>query len=475
MKTPAELLSLPARRSVRWLALRFLDDAHAAHRRLGGAADAEALHDFRVALRRLRSLLRAFREPLAGSVGAKDRRRVRDLARATGESRDLEVQAAWLRGVLPDLAEHERPGAGHLAAALEARRAEADRALHREVARRFPPERKRLAKRLSVYQAGVSLDGLAEGDPLSAALEPRVAEAGAELRARLAAVRGPEDQDEAHEARIAAKRLRYLLEPFEESILGARTVVRELKRLQDVLGDMHDAEVLLGAVAAAEREAAPPADAPEGAEEAAGRLLPGLEALSRRLHARRAEGWEAFAPAWLTEKAERFFGRLGRVREALRAHGRPRDVEIERKFLLRRMPSLPAGAVAREIEQGWLPGERLQERVRRVKGPEGEKWFRTVKLGTGATRLELEEETTREVFKRLWPLTKGKRVAKRRYTVPDGALAWEIDRFSGQRLVLAEVELPSEDHRVEIPAWLRPVLVREVTGEREYVNVNLAK
>ena len=64
---------------------------------------------------------------------------------------------------------------------------------------------------------------------------------------------------------------------------------------------------------------------------------------------------------------------------------------------------------------------------------------------------------------------------KRRYRIEDGGLTWEIDRFRGRRLVLAEVELPDEDTPVEPPAWLRRFVVRDVTDEPEFVNINLAK
>jgi hypothetical protein len=49
-------------------------------------------------------------------------------------------------------------------------------------------------------------------------------------------------------------------------------------------------------------------------------------------------------------------------------HGGP-PLEIERKYLLRALPRQLRGAAADEIDQGWLPGERLRERVRRVREP----------------------------------------------------------------------------------------------------------
>jgi CYTH domain-containing protein len=98
-----------------------------------------------------------------------------------------------------------------------------------------------------------------------------------------------------------------------------------------------------------------------------------------------------------------------------------------------------------------------------------------VKTGTGLVRVEIEEETTREVFEAMWPLTEGKRVHKQRHRVTDGDLAWEIDHFVDRDLTLAEVELPSADVQPVPPDWLQPYVVRDVTDEAAYVNYNLAQ
>jgi adenylate cyclase len=111
--------------------------------------------------------------------------------------------------------------------------------------------------------------------------------------------------------------------------------------------------------------------------------------------------------------------------------------------------------------------------VRRAGEPA--RYYRTVKVGSGLSRTELEEEADEATFRRLWPLTKGRRIRKLRFKVPEGDLTWEIDRFRGRRLVLAEVELPSEDTEIPIPDWLRDHIDRDVTGEDEYVNINLAR
>jgi CYTH domain-containing protein len=151
-------------------------------------------------------------------------------------------------------------------------------------------------------------------------------------------------------------------------------------------------------------------------------------------------------------------------------------VEIERKYLLRELPKFPRPSEVLEIDQGYLPGEKFVERLRRQQSrDETVRYFRSVKLGSGVVRMELEEETDRRTFDHLWQLTEGRRVRKRRYVVPQDDNLWEIDEFLDRPLVLAELELEHPDEKVNIPDWLKQVLVREVTDEREYTNRSLAR
>ena len=151
------------------------------------------------------------------------------------------------------------------------------------------------------------------------------------------------------------------------------------------------------------------------------------------------------------------------------------DVEIERKYLLHGLPPRVLGERVVDVEQGYLPGKKLVERLRRVRDAEGVRCYRTVKAGSGMRRIELEEEAPADLFDAMWPFTQGKRVLKRRYYVKDGDVTWEIDEFTDRELVLAEVELEREDQEVVMPEWLAPYLVREVTGEGTYQNSRLAK
>lgn len=464
MTTPLpSIASLPVRIGIRLLALRYLEDAESARRRLKSGRDEEALHDFRVALRRLRSCLRAYRPYFADTVRGRDRRAVRDLAAATGAARDLEVQLAWLeadRDLPPDAA----GGAGLLMARLRGARGPADRAALASV-HRFPALRAQLEPKLSRYCEEIDRRDPLRTLPCAAAAADLAGPALDELEAALGAVGSVEDGGAIHEARIAGKRVRYLFEPYAADVEGGSALLKRLRRFQDELGEMHDFDVLLGLI----REEAVLAH-PAGEDRAAG-----LAALEAHIEQARQATFEKIRGTWLEAGRSRLLGRARAFAGALRpASALLSDVEIERKYLLRSMPRLPDGAVMLRIDQGYLPGERLVERVRRVRGPSETKYYRTVKLGSGVRRIEVEEETDAGTFRALWRLTKGRRIAKRRYVVPDGDRKWEIDRFLGRKLVLAEVELPDEAAEVTPPRWLERRLVREVTGEPEYLNVNLA-
>jgi len=159
--------------------------------------------------------------------------------------------------------------------------------------------------------------------------------------------------------------------------------------------------------------------------------------------------------------------------------GAPR--EIERVWLLRGRPPIPAGAERWEIEQGYLPivpapDEAFPEgRIRRVRRDDGScRCFHTVKRGAGLVREEIEREIAEAEFLRLWPRTEGRRIRKTRHRIRDGGFVWELDEFHDLPLRMLEVELPSPEAEPEVPAALRPFLGREVTFDPRYRNFALA-
>lgn len=444
--------------------------------RLRDPGDRTALHNFRVAIRRLHSLLRAYRPWIGRAGGKKLRRRLRALTRKTGLSRDAEVQIDWLEKQRHDLERSERAGLNWLLQKVRARKRNHDRTTRKQLGRDFESLEESLRKRLGAVDE-------AESKRFREAFSGLLEIQADRFSKRLAGIAKADDYELIHKTRIEAKRLRYIVEPLCGLLPEARAVVREMKRVQDLLGRLHDNRVLESALQAAVEEAASEkahrlhALAIAGNKGALTReyrsdVQPGLVQLAIRARRERDALFATLDRQWIRNRRPE----LTSLVRTLRAVSLPGNtVEIERKYLLKMLPRSVRSAPADEIEQGWLPGERVRERLRRVKNGDGEQYCRTIKLGAGIQRVEIEEKTTAELFRALWPLTAGCRVHKRRYRVKEGALTWEIDQFLDQDLVLAEVELPDPATTVELPKWLEGLVVREVTEDPEFLNLHLAR
>ena len=144
------------------------------------------------------------------------------------------------------------------------------------------------------------------------------------------------------------------------------------------------------------------------------------------------------------------------------------STEIERKFLVDTEQWAPrdAGTVFR---QGYLSSH--PERVVRVR-LEGDRAKLTIKGPTrGVTRMEVEYDIPREDAERLLDVCERPLIEKTRHVEEHAGLTWEIDVFHGANagLVVAEVELMSEDQAVTKPAWA----TREVSDDPRYFNANL--
>ena len=143
--------------------------------------------------------------------------------------------------------------------------------------------------------------------------------------------------------------------------------------------------------------------------------------------------------------------------------------EIERKFLVRD-DSFRSLAQGTRYRQGYLNS--VKERVVRVRTID-DKGFLTIKgITTGATRAEYEYEIpVKEAEAMLDGLCEKPLIEKDRYKIAHKGLIWEVDEFFGenQELILAEVELESEDQPYDKPDWITD----EVTGDPKYFNSNL--
>ena len=146
--------------------------------------------------------------------------------------------------------------------------------------------------------------------------------------------------------------------------------------------------------------------------------------------------------------------------------------EIERKFLVTSNDFKTLAFTQNRIEQGYLNSNPERTVRVRIKGTKG---FLTIKgkgNETGTTRLEWEKEITVSEAELLLPLCEKGAIAKIRYEVNVGKHVYEVDVFSGENdgLVVAEIELTSEDEIFEKPEWLG----KEVTGDIRYYNAYLS-
>lgn len=240
------------RRQVKQLAAQ-LDGVRAAE-------DIEFVHRARVATRRLRAALQMFDGCFARKKVRRWRKAIRRTTVQLGEARDRDVQIEWLCGTLATLTAKECfPGISRILVLLERERDGLQRkvvqVVDRIVAQRVLREIRRATTR-------ILLDAGTESETVET--PAACARTGKHIRRQLDAMLqhqgslgDPNDRQQHHAMRIAAKRLRYTLEiarpvypgKLEEALEAAKTV-------QSLLGDVHDCDVWLedlDAFAAGER------------------------------------------------------------------------------------------------------------------------------------------------------------------------------------------------------------------------------
>lgn len=188
---------------------------------IGPDADPDELHKLRVAIRRLRALLRAARPFLTDARAESLRGELRELGRAIGPARDADVFATYLREATLELDE-DADVLEQLQARAEDGRREAYGAARAAL---DAPAFERLLQELDAFCSGVVLR--------DASLNGIVRTEGRKLQR---AMRDVETDEALHDARIKAKRLRYAAEVAEE-----KDVVASAKRFQDVVGEHQDA------------------------------------------------------------------------------------------------------------------------------------------------------------------------------------------------------------------------------------------
>ena len=222
--------------------LALLADIEANEAGVRGDVDTEFLHDFRVAVRRTRSLLGQAKFVFPQVLVERFATGFSWLGRVTGPARDLDVLVLAMRGYREMLSDTERHA---LMAFLHARQRQAHRALVEAL------DSDTYRNLVSEWRAFLAEPPLTEPEPVNAGrpladvasarawrLSRRIAESAASVGEGTASA-------QVHEIRVMAKKLRYLVDvtPGFYDDAALRCVLGALKNLQRALGDFNDAEV----------------------------------------------------------------------------------------------------------------------------------------------------------------------------------------------------------------------------------------
>lgn len=148
-------------------------------------------------------------------------------------------------------------------------------------------------------------------------------------------------------------------------------------------------------------------------------------------------------------------------------------IEIERKFLVTSETFKDEAFNFYDIKQGFLnstPERTVRVRLNKDKG------VLTIKgksSSNGLSRFEWEKEISKKEAEALLHLSEKGIIDKTRYEIKKGKHTFEVDVFYGDNegLIIAEIELDSENELFEKPNWLG----KEVTGDIAYYNSNLCQ
>jgi len=245
--------------------------------------DLEPVHDMRVATRRLRAALEVFASCFPPKRHRKAMKRVKRLADALGARRDVDVEIGLLEGIVAELDGDDHQAVERPLERMHSERQEANAQLAAFVSgKRLPKLRRRLEK-LAGSARGMKarhVEGLAPGDSLRTSAARAVRTRLDELHGFYEAALAPEASAVQHDMRIAAKRLRYVLETVG-ACLGAEAepARRACKDLQSVLGHLHDCDLVL-------------------------RRTEGIESATKLLRERRERLFHEFVARWQAEASK---------------------------------------------------------------------------------------------------------------------------------------------------------------------------
>jgi len=156
------------------------------------------------------------------------------------------------------------------------------------------------------------------------------------------------------------------------------------------------------------------------------------------------------------------------------------NIEIERKFLIKSIPSRKPDEIIEIFQWYYKNDQGIWERVRSCYSDiKGFYFIHTIKKSISPGVNEEDEKiiTSQDFneFIKKCKLGQSRYISKERLVFIEGDLKWEVDVFNnGHHLIIAEVELPEEDYPVVIPKFIKDKLLMEVTGMKQFGNRNLS-
>lgn len=297
--------------------------------------DIEPVHQARVASRRMRAGLRMFGDCFDAKTAGQWRKRIRRLTRGLGRARDLDVHIEFLDEFLAGLEEKDRrhrPGVERLRLRLcqqrEAIQPKVIRTLDALQKGNFMAEMAgELEKELfQLRHAGVTL----QSRYVFARTAMHIRQGRQDVLGHEEALSDPDDSEGHHQLRIAAKRLRYTMEICDAAYEGQlRPIVKAIKKVQSLLGDIHDCDVWIGYVQEFMGQERVRTIAYFGHHGPFNRLKPGLQLLVDERRRYRQEAFDRLLEHWRRLREEHLWDTLEAIVQApLETETEP-DVEIE--------------------------------------------------------------------------------------------------------------------------------------------------
>jgi len=264
------------------------------------AKDIEFIHRMRVASRRIRSCLPLFEECFPSKKYRTWRKEIRNITRALREARDADEQIALLKAYTENLKEESlSPGAQRFLLRLRQRREQMQKRVIKAIDRLLESgvveDMEKLCRKM---RRGRRYTGVNSPDIYQKAIF-HITSRIEEIFVHESSVYIPENIKEHHAMRIAVKRLRYTMEVFSPLYEGElETQIAVCKKLQDMLGDLHDCDVWMDYLPQfMEKERAYSLDF-FGQDDSFGILKPGLLRLQQYLRERRLAIYEEFVTYW---------------------------------------------------------------------------------------------------------------------------------------------------------------------------------